>query len=344
MIRIRLGQEDLRRIRIAETQNPFEETLAAAEQLREARPSPLFSSWRQSLAGRLGPELRPLAAIHPVGLPGLDLSSIVGTAVGSAGLASPADAVDAGIDALLSARRQRVRAEIDWLCGFQPPVDWPWTRLDTELELRRELGSAIARFHAAAVGPYWPRIRGYLQAERVGQVERLGTAGLDAFLSGLCPPLVQWDPPVLTIWDAVAAEREVDLGGSGLTFASSAFLSPAPVLLIDPGGSGYSPRLVYPAIRDLGQACELWTSPGDRRALARLLGPTRGAVLEAIADGCGTGELARRVRISPAAASQHAAVLRRAGLITTQRTGRSVAHALTTLGSALLNGRACARS
>jgi DNA-binding transcriptional ArsR family regulator len=69
-----------------------------------------------------------------------------------------------------------------------------------------------------------------------------------------------------------------------------------------------------------------------------LLGRTRYAVLDAVAEGCGTGELARRVGISCPVTSQHATVLRQAGLITTQRTGRSVAHALTALGSALLAG------
>ena len=130
----------------------------------------------------------------------------------------------------------------------------------------------------------------------------------------------------------------MDLRGSGLIVAASAFLSPYPVLVIDPLNGGGPPTLLYPAVRDLGEACDLWREPRDLRTLGGLLGRTRSAALDSIADGCGTGELARRLQISPAAASQHATVLRRAGLITTQRTGRSVAHALTALGSALLTG------
>jgi hypothetical protein len=78
MLRVRLSAEDLRRIRITPARGQFAETIAAAQLVRTGRPSPLFSPWRQKLAGRLGPELRPLAAIHPVGHPGLDVVSIAG--------------------------------------------------------------------------------------------------------------------------------------------------------------------------------------------------------------------------------------------------------------------------
>ena len=71
-------------------------------------------------------------------------------------------------------------------------------------------------------------------------------------------------------------------------------------------------------------------------ALAALVGRNRAAVLSAVADGCTTTELAGRVGISLAAASQHASVLRDAGLITSCRQGGAVLHALTPLGADLL--------
>lgn len=66
------------------------------------------------------------------------------------------------------------------------------------------------------------------------------------------------------------------------------------------------------------------------------MGRTRAAVLAAAADGCSTTGLARRLGISPATASQHASVLRRAALITTRRDGKAVLHTTTHLGTALL--------
>ena len=66
------------------------------------------------------------------------------------------------------------------------------------------------------------------------------------------------------------------------------------------------------------------------------MGRNRAAVLSAIAHGCTTTELAGRVGISLTAASQHASVLRNAGLITTRRQGSAVLHVLTPLGIELL--------
>ncbi|CAM5272203.1 HTH arsR-type domain-containing protein OS=Streptomyces griseorubiginosus OX=67304 GN=DWG14_00121 PE=4 SV=1 [Streptomyces griseorubiginosus] len=52
-----------------------------------------------------------------------------------------------------------------------------------------------------------------------------------------------------------------------------------------------------------------------------------------------TGELAARFGISGAAASQHTAVLRRAGLLLSVRRSRYVLHTITQVGIALLEAR-----
>jgi DNA-binding MarR family transcriptional regulator len=77
-------------------------------------------------------------------------------------------------------------------------------------------------------------------------------------------------------------------------------------------------------------------------ALASLIGRTRARVLAAIGAAAGptTTEIARRLRISPASASEHAYALRAAGLIRTERAGTGVAHRITPLGRALLGGAA----
>ena len=59
-------------------------------------------------------------------------------------------------------------------------------------------------------------------------------------------------------------------------------------------------------------------------------------MLRATVGGCGTTELARRLNISLATASHHAAVLRNAHLVTTRREGKAVLHTVTSLGIALL--------
>jgi len=91
---------------------------------------------------------------------------------------------------------------------------------------------------------------------------------------------------------------------------------------------------------------DLFTTPAQadsdmtarRRALDALIGRTRAAVLHCVEDGCSTTELACRCGVSIASASQHASVLRDAGLLLTQRRGGSVLHSLTSLGAAVLTG------
>ncbi|MFI6160449.1 helix-turn-helix domain-containing protein [Micromonospora haikouensis] len=94
---------------------------------------------------------------------------------------------------------------------------------------------------------------------------------------------------------------------------------------------------------DTAQAAGLdtaWPPPSvdaaEGASLAALLGGTRAAVLAAVGAGCSTSELARRVGVSAATASQHASVLRAAGLIDTRRTGGSVLHTLRPLGRHVL--------
>ncbi|WP_225801542.1 helix-turn-helix domain-containing protein, partial [Streptomyces sp. NK15101] len=70
-------------------------------------------------------------------------------------------------------------------------------------------------------------------------------------------------------------------------------------------------------------------------ALVGVLGRTRAELLRDLTAPRTTTELARRLGVSNATASAHAAALRAAGLLTTTRTGRSVHHAPTPLGELL---------
>ncbi|MFF5715681.1 winged helix-turn-helix domain-containing protein [Streptomyces buecherae] len=58
-----------------------------------------------------------------------------------------------------------------------------------------------------------------------------------------------------------------------------------------------------------------------------------------LAEAHTTGQLARRLGLSDATASEHAAALRGAGLITTARAGRAVRHLRTALGDLLVRPR-----
>uniref|UniRef100_UPI0013D788E8 ArsR family transcriptional regulator n=1 Tax=Fodinicola feengrottensis TaxID=435914 RepID=UPI0013D788E8 len=56
----------------------------------------------------------------------------------------------------------------------------------------------------------------------------------------------------------------------------------------------------------------------------------------ALAGPTSTGDLARRLEVTPAAVSQHLGVLRGAGLVTTDRRGRGAIHMRTPTADALV--------
>ena len=74
-----------------------------------------------------------------------------------------------------------------------------------------------------------------------------------------------------------------------------------------------------------------------------LLGRTRAECLNLLLVPLTTTELAERLGVSVGAASKQASVLRAAGLVTSNRCGKTVVHNATMLGIALLMGAAPAR-
>ncbi|MFD2472967.1 winged helix-turn-helix domain-containing protein [Amycolatopsis silviterrae] len=71
--------------------------------------------------------------------------------------------------------------------------------------------------------------------------------------------------------------------------------------------------------------------------LPDLLGATRARALHALAIPRSTAELAGEIGVTPGAASKHAGVLRRAGLVESRQDGSTVRHAVTPTGQALLS-------
>ncbi|GAA2922697.1 hypothetical protein GCM10020221_18540 [Streptomyces thioluteus] len=141
---------------------------------------------------------------------------------------------------------------------------------------------------------------------------------------------MRWRAPVLEADYPV--DRDLYLNGRGLLLVPSFFCRGNPVALQNPD---LAPVLVYPARHASESAPPVAAAP---RSLGKLVGHTRSAVLGSIGGGCTTSELARRVGVSAASASQHAGVLREAGLVLTLRHGSAVLHTLTPLGAALLRG------
>jgi DNA-binding transcriptional ArsR family regulator len=317
--RIHFGEDDLARIQVSPTMGPLAETVLAVALLRcPQQPRTLLGGWRGQVL--LTPGMRPLTALIPPGCHGVDLPTLTGEQA----------TIEQGLQALLDVPREHLLVEMEYTDQRHrlPALAWAMA----ESGGRPELAEAAQAAYQQLVRPFWPRIRACLHAEQATRRRTLAREGPGALLASLQGPRIRWRPPVLEI--LMPRNVEMELGGRGIALVPSVFVGKDPSLHENPNDVDEVPRLVLPASEAGG--ARLWAAHRGGSALAALVGRNRAAVLQSIADGCSTTELASRVGISLAAASQHAAVLRGAGLIATRRQGGAVLHVLTPLGAELL--------
>ena len=318
--RIHFSEDDLARIQVSPTMGPLAETVLAVALLRcPQQPRTLLGDWRGQV--RVTPGMRPLTALLPPGCHGVDLPTLTGEQA----------TIELGLQALLDVPRGHLLVEMEYTDQRHrlPALAWAMA----ESGGRPELAGAVEAAYQELVRPFWPRIRAWLHAEQATRRRTLAREGPGALLASLQGPRIRWRPPILEILKP--GNGEMELGGRGIALVPSVFVGKEPSLHENPNDMDEVPRLVLPA-SDAGGA-RLWAAPrSPGSALAALVGRNRAAVLRSIADGCSTTELADRVGISLAAASQHAAVLRGAGLIATRRQGGAVLHVLTPPGAELL--------
>ncbi|NUW40630.1 ArsR/SmtB family transcription factor [Nonomuraea rhodomycinica] len=324
MHRIHFTADDLARVRVAPTLGPMAETLFSLYALRGRAEETMFGAWRRRVRGGIDSRFAVLAAITPARPPSFDMALLAGR---GRDLAENAET-------FLASPRKAVRAELDFYAGHHGRVPAALAGIVDTLTARREVLSTVEAYHRGAVGPHWRGIRAHLDAERAQRGTVLLDRGVDGLLSSLHPS-IRWSPPILHV-DSSQFDADFPLNGRGLLLVSSFFLR-FPAVMYEPGNPADC-ILIYPAALGVDHAASIWTGGPTTRALANLLGRTRASVLTAIADGVNTtGALARRLDVSSAAISQHTAVLREAGLITTRRHHSSVLHHSTHAGRALLD-------
>ncbi|MCP3800773.1 winged helix-turn-helix domain-containing protein [Allokutzneria sp. A3M-2-11 16] len=327
MLRIYFTAEDLGRTRVAAAPDPLWETVLSVQRLLARDGDVVFDGWRHQVRSAftqpsLLDQLRLLLPLLP---PRGYFPDFLTPTNGAQGLR-------AGIEAILSTPKQRLRAELDLLDNRYQLPSWVGALAEGDREVLRRLTSAIVTYHEVALAPYQSRLQACVDSDRAVRARTVLDAGAEGLLSGL-RPLMRWSYPVLEVEYPV--DQELHLDGRGLLLLPSFFCYQYPVSLMDPT---LTPVLVYPVERDvkwIGDTSRKARSDTER-ALAALLGSTRAGVLDAVAAGHTTSELARRMNISPASASQHATVLRNAGLVTSRRYGSAVLHTLTPLGASLL--------
>ncbi|MFF4185516.1 ArsR/SmtB family transcription factor [Streptomyces sp. NPDC001691] len=321
MLRIHFTGEDLARLRMAPGPDTLWETILSFHRLRDRRGASVFGEWRQETRGRVSGETRLLSAIVPCrGYFPDFLTPHQGP-----------HSLDSGLERIRETGPKRLHAELSRLPGGRPTTGWAASLADGCTGQLGRLADALAAYHRAAVSPYWAHIQTRVDADRAARGRALLDGGAGELLASL-PPMLRWRDPVLEADYPV--DRELHLDGRGLLLQPSFFCRRTPVALQNPK---LPPVLVYP-VTHTQAPYESPPGPDRGTSLGRLVGHTRSSVLQSIGNGCTTSELARRAGVSLASASQHAGVLRDAGLLVTLRHGNSVLHTLTPLGSALLCG------
>ncbi|MFD7021378.1 ArsR/SmtB family transcription factor [Promicromonospora sukumoe] len=334
MLRFHFTSDDLARVRIAPGPDPLWETLLSAHVVNQRAGTTLFEPWRERVLTGLPPAARMLLRLAP---PRGYSPDFLTPATGATLPLTGSDAFETGLDAVLSTPRGRLRRDISRLAHGRTPHLWMRDLADGTAPALRGLGVAMRSYHEQAVGPYWSGILAAVDVDRAARTRAWVAGGTEQALRTL-HPAIRWEHPVLSV--ATAAERDVHLAGRGLLIVPSYFCNRAPISLADPE---LPPLLIYPIAHEqawpgTGPATGSEARADGGRPLTALLGRTRAAVLRALGTGATTSELAQRLEISPASASEHATVLRNAGLVSSGRERNTVLHALTPLGRTLLDG------
>ncbi|MFE0645405.1 ArsR/SmtB family transcription factor [Streptomyces sp. NPDC058877] len=340
MIRLHFTAADLRRITLAPAVNALAE---AALSLRLGmdldrglggrgagvgllhRPRPAARQWHRSLHG--GPGLRGGVLAELLAEEGFVPDFLLQPAVHD---------FAGALDAAASTPTDRLAWDLGvpevcgWNGGLHRPGRWARELAQGSPAASQILREDARRYFETSVEPLWPRIRRDALTDRALRSEMLLRGGVDALLTTLGTTW-RWQPPTLHL--PSASTHDIPLCGRGLLLVPSWFAT-GPMVMYR---SEEPTVLVYP-LHDDGSAAP--ADGGDDRpdALAALLGRTRARVLALLRSPATTTALADRASISLAAASQHAGVLRSAGLVETVRTGTAVLHSLTPLGHSLLVG------
>ncbi|MFJ9847200.1 ArsR/SmtB family transcription factor [Kitasatospora sp. NPDC101155] len=318
---------DLARTRVATSVPPLEELSIALRVLQDRNQALRFGAWRREVWTRLPPQARMVLDLAPKH--GWVPSFMIPRGIGS---------IPELLEQVAATPAKQLRVTLARIAERQHVPGWT-SGLGENPELLRQLVGALGQVHAIVLAPYWPHVTAQVAADRAVRSHELLHGGVERLLNGLYPPRIRWRAPVLEVDLVSGLEGDVHLGGRGLLLMPSVFATQAPV--IDPDAEP-QPILTYPAHRDEKAGPLTLTAPtatDDTPApLAALLGRTRAAVLRIIAQrpGCTTGEIATALAVGPSSASQHATVLREAGLITTLRHHNTALHTPTATGLALL--------
>ncbi len=226
---------------------------------------------------------------------------------------------------------ERIRKEAEKMAESlegHPVPDLTRRIIEDPVGLLPRLLEQMLEYWKLAIEPHWPRIRALHEADVTYRARQLALGGAELLFADL-HPMVSWQDGAIVIDKNY--EFDVDPQGRGLVMIPTVFDWPGIALLVDSDrpALSYSPRGI----------ATLWEdNPPERSgAMDELIGGTRADILRVLEIPMTTGELARRLHLTPAAVSQQLGVLRRAGVVEARRQGREVYSELTGEGRKLLD-------
>ncbi|HEY2079529.1 MAG TPA: DUF5937 family protein [Streptosporangiaceae bacterium] len=324
---LELGVTDLAATRFATS--PLAETVTAVRRLADPNPVQVnrpWVNWARSQLARVPlriPWLWPLAI---TGLPHYPEFLMPAPAGQRADFA-------AELATFRATSAEHVRASLRRVFG-----DGPWPRSATSLYAEPAsslalIAAELSECHQRLIAPHWDRIRSVLDADIAYRTGLLASGGARALFSDMHPDL-HWSDGTLTLADAGPFEQ-VSLGPDGVVLMPSVFCWPDVSTSV---ATSTQTTLHYPA----RAAATVWhalpadAQPDGLAATEALLGIVRARLLDTLRSPASTTALARQLAVTPGAVSQHLAVLHGSGLLTRQRSGRTVLYQTSELGLALL--------
>jgi DNA-binding transcriptional ArsR family regulator len=320
VIQIRLSVCDVGHMRFA--YSPLAEVAESLYMLGSRRIHPVHRGWFDSVRARLaGADMALLHAVVPTRA--YMASFLFG------GTTGPGTTIDQQLQLVAEMSSEQLNDDLTevWR-GETMPAAAQALISDGEAGCRR-LADALETYWSVAIEPHWRSIRALLDEDVSHRARELTRGGINAMLADLHDQVSIQDD-VLQIKKVHNSEE--DLAGASLMLVPSVFVWPT---IIFATGTIGSPSLTYPA-RGVGNLWESSASEPADDALAALLGRSRAAILVCLALPYSTTELSLKLGQSPPAVSQHLAVLRRSGLVTSWRSGRSVLYRRTALACSIV--------
>jgi DNA-binding transcriptional ArsR family regulator len=236
------------------------------------------------------------------------------------------------LERLQDVTRPQLRGSLTRVFGADPPDAARALLARPRTELRRLAAEITAAFERL-LAPHWSRMQALLEADIVHRARALAEVGAARMFAELHSRLA-WRADHLVLLDPTPSDgpvRTVTLGPGGLVLSPSVFIWPE---LYIKSRTTTRTTVRYP-VRGIGLLWDEGTKTSSA-GLTQLLGRRRAEILQLVRVPKGTGQLARQLGISDAAASQHLSILRRAGLISTAELGRNRLHTASDLGRRLI--------